>query len=1032
MKNLYLMTLICLVFYSSLMGNNEIVILEYPIINMAQDFLVKGKVVDETGAPLPGATVVEDGTANGVSTDFDGNFEIAVKNINSILAISYLGYETQRLSAKSESLEVRLQPDAGLLDEVVVTALGISRKSKSLTYATQKVVPEELTQIRDPNNLLNTFQGKIANAVITQSSGGVGSDARVVLRGNSSIDGSNGALIVVDGVPNSLASNINPDDIESINILPGASAAALYGSQAGNGVIVITTKKGKAGKVSVSVNSGVTLETPFALPRVQNTYGQGNGGVLDIATGNSWGAMMSGQEYTNYLGESSIYSPQRNNIRDFFSTGVNIFNSIGITGGAEKTQTYLSYTSNEVEGIIPNNELSSHNINLRVSNQISEKLSVDAKVTYFTRKIDNRPRSGEGNTPVLDIYQIPRNVSTLEAQQYQVTSDLGTPQRAPWPSTVQSVYGNPYWAVNNDIHNIKQDQVVGFLSAKYDINNWLSVTGRANLDRSFVKEDRSVYEGTLSWARNPGGYYSESNITSTQKWFDLIFQGKNKLSENFKVDYNIGAIYQDNEFEQSNSIANGLNVANKFSLNFASNPQIASSGSQVQTQSVFGQVNLSYKDALFLDGSLRNDWDSRLPKPHSFEYYSLGGTAILTDLFTLPKKLSYLKLNVSYAEVGNGGQFGLLSTTYSYGQGVGNGYLSRSPILPLPGLKPEIVKSKEVGMEARFFNNRAGFALTYYRSNSSNQLLTISLPSGTGYSSQYINAGNVQNSGVELVLDASPIKNEDFEWNVNFNLAMNRNKVVELSDDLEVVYLGGFLDFGGRPQIKVGGSYGDLVSYQWLRDDNGNYRVTDAGTPLTTNVVGAQPEVIGNFNPDATLGLSNSFSYKGFSIRALIDGRIGGEIISGTEMNLANSGIPEGTLPYREGGWNLGGVNADGQVVNESISAQEFWQRASYKRFGIGEFFAYDATNFRLREVSLGYRVPLLPSFIKSLDISLVGRNLFWIYRGKSILDIPGVENRKLWFDPDVSMGSGNQFQGIEYGAFPSTRSYGVNLKFTF
>lgn len=1014
-------------------GNNGAVSFPFFVSDGLQDVVVKGKVIDDNGVPLPGASVVEEGTTNGTTTDFDGNFEIQLQDLNSNLIISYIGYKTQSITAQDEFLEIKLLPDENQLDEVVVTALGINRRSRSLTYATQKVEPEELTEVRDANNLLNTFQGKIANAVITQSSGGVGSDARLVLRGNSSIDGSNSALIVVDGVPNSNASNINPDDIESINVLPGASAAALYGSQAGNGVIVITTKKGTEGKIAVSVNSGMTVETPFALPDVQNTYGQGSGGVLDGSAGDSWGARMNGQDYVNYLGEPSNYTPQPDNIHNFFSTGTNLFNSIGISGGSEKTQTYLSYTNNEVQGIIPNNDLSSHNINLRITNQISDRLSVDAKITYFVRDIVHKPRTSEGNTPVLDIYQIPRNVSTIEAQQYEVLNDLGIPEPAPWPSTVSSAYGNPYWVVNNDIHNEKSDQILGFLSAKYEFTDWLSLTGRANLDRTFRKQQRMVYDGTVSWARRAGGYYSESNSIATQKWFDLIFQGKNSIGENFSVDYNIGAIYQDNQFEQTNAIANGLNIANKFSINFATDPQTNSSGTQIQTQSVFGQVNLAYKDALFLDGSFRNDWDSRLPEPHSFQYFSLGASAVLTDVFTLPEKLSFLKLNLSYAEVGNGGQFGLLSTTYSYSQGAGNGYLSRSPVLPIPGLQPEIVKSKEAGVEARFFNNRLGFALTYYQSNSSNQLLTIDLPSGTGYSSQYINAGNIQNSGVELVLNGTPIMGEDFRWDIDFNLAFNRNEVLELSEDLNVVYLGGFVDFGGRPQIKVGGSYGDLVSYQWLRDGNGNYRVTPSGTPLTSDVVGEEPEVIGNLNPDATLGLSNTFVYKGFSLRALIDGRIGGEIISGTEMNLAFSGIPIGTLEHRQGGWNLGGVDDQGQPVSETISAQDFWQTASGKRSGVGEFFTYDATNFRLRELSLGYKVPL-PSelFIKSLEVSFVGRNLFWIYRGNSILDIPGLKKRRLWFDPDVSLGSGNNFQGVEYGAFPSTRSFGLNLKFKF
>ncbi|MFI0429362.1 SusC/RagA family TonB-linked outer membrane protein [Mariniflexile sp. HMF6888] len=1032
MKKIYLAALICFVVNSDLLGMSDISMRECLAIDTVQGFLVKGNISDEKGVPLAGATVIEAGTTNGVSTDFEGNFEITVKNTTAILVVSYLGYKTQNFSVDSEFLEIKLLPDSALLDEVVVTALGISRKSKSLTYATQKVEAKELTEVRDPNNIVNSFQGKVANVVITQSSGGVGSGARVILRGNSSIDGDNSALIVVDGVPNTMATNINPDDIESINVLRGASAAALYGSQAGNGAIIITTKKGTKGGFRVEVNSGLVLETPFALPDVQNKYGQGNNGIIDTNVGDSWGALMQGQAYTNHLGESAIYSPQTNNIRDFFATGVSLNNSISVSGGSEKVQTYLSYTNSRVEGIIPENDLLSHTTNLRISNTISDKLSVDAKVTYFTRKIDNMPRTGEGNTPVLDIYQIPRSLSSEVAKQYEAFDALGIVTPAAWPSTVSNVYGNPYWAIKYDVRDQKHDQIVGYLALKYKPVDWLSITGRANLDKSFQTVETRVNQGTFSWARQPGGYYSQSKSTNTQTWLDLLLEGENKIVDDLVINYQAGAIYQDREFSEISSVANGLNIANKFSINFATDAQSSSQGNRIRTNSLFGQFNLAYKNELFLEGSLRNDWDSRLSAPHSFQYYSLGGSAVLSDILSLPEEIDFLKLYISYAEVGNGGQFGLLKSSYSYRPGVGNGYLSRSITLPLPNLKPEIVRSREIGLESRFFNNRLGFNLTYYRSNSFNQLLLINLPSGTGYQNQYINAGNIQNSGVEFVLNGTPILTDNFKWDMDFNISFNKNKVVEISDDLDVVYQAGFIDFGGRPQIKTGGSYGDLVAWGWKRDDSGNLVVRADGTPLTTLVNGEQPKVIGNFNPDAMLGLTNTFKYKNFSLRALINGRIGGEIISGTEQNLSFSGITEATSYFRDGGWNLGGVDINGQPVNETITAQQFWRTASFKRFGVGEFFAYDATNIRMREVTLGYQFPLESKLIKSMKVSLVGRNLFWIYRGKALLDIPGVPDRKLWFDPDVSLFNGNGFQGIEYGAFPSTRSLGLNLNITF
>lgn len=1014
-------------------------VLLWSVMLQAQTRDITGTVVSESG-PVAGASITIEGD-QGVTTNNDGAFSLRVSSGAVTLTVSSVGYETvtRSVSAGESSITITLEQAAGSLNEVVVTALGIRRQSRSLVYATQTVKSAELAEVRDPNNILNNFQGKVANAFITQSSGGVGSGAKIVLRGNKSIQGSNSALIVIDGVPifntqfDNMAANINPDDVESTTVLKGASAAALYGSQAGNGVIVITTKKGRRDRMSVTINSGVTVESPFALPRVQNSFGQGNAGNLDVNTGESWGAPLDGRDYTDHLGNPAKYTAQPDNIRDFFRTGVNLNNSIGISGGSEKMQGYLSYTNNSTAGIIPNNDLLRHTVNVRLSNQITSRLSTDMKVTYFTQSIKNRPRNGEGNTPVLDIYQIPRNLPTATAEQYETTDNLGIATPQVWPSTLRSIYGNPYWVVNKDNLDEKRDQLMGFISAKYEITPWLNVTGRANLDRSFVKAQQKTANGTLLWATNPGGYYSELNSTSTQKWFDVILSGENQLSTDFKVNYNVGAIYQNSEFAQTLGVANGLNVTNKFSLNFATDPVITQAGTEVETQSVFGQANFSFKDAIYLDASLRNDWDSRLRSPHSFQYYSLGMSAIISDLVTLPAAISFLKANVNYAEVGNGGRFGLLNASYGYQAGVGNGYIFRNSVLPFPELKPEIVKNIEAGVEANFLNNRLGVNFTYYKANSFNQLLTINIPVATGYSTQYINAGNIQNNGIEIILNGTPVKTQDLTWDVTFNFGANRNKVKELTKEIQTVNLGGYMDWGGLPQVKVGGSYGDLVSYVWEKDAKGDYLVNADGKPITSAMLGLEPKIIGNFNPKATLGLTNSFNFKGITFRFLVDGRVGGIMVSGTEMNLAFSGITEGTEQYRDGGWSLGGVDVDGNPVTEAITAQEFWQTASGKRFGVGDFFTYDATNFRVREVSLGYGIPLKNTeIVKSARLSLVARNLLWLYRGSSKLDIPGMDKRKMWLDPDMSLGNGNNFNGVEYGAFPSTRSVGLNLNVTF
>ncbi len=1024
------------------------------ILSFAQNRTISGRVLSTKDAtPVPGATVSIKGTNKAASSSPDGSFSIEAPNSRVTLILSSVGFTNKEVTvnAGENTVEINLSEDSRQLNEVVVTALGITRQAKTLVYATQTIKTSEITEVRDANNVINSLQGKVANAVITQGSGGPGSGARIVLRGNRSIQGSSNALIVVDGVPLNTSTNgtagsdfgsingsdgsssINPDDIESVTVLRGASAAALYGSQAGNGVIVITTKKGKKDKFTVSLNSGITSNTAFALPKVQNLYGQGNGGLFSRSSGESWGPKLTGQPDSNFLGGLSPYAAQPDNIKDFFRTGISVNNSLGISGGSEKMQTYLSYTNNYTQGIIPKNDLTRHTINFRITNQISKRFSTDAKVTYINQDIKNRPRTGEENAPTIDIYQIPRNISTADAKNYEFLNNIGIPTPTNFPSSLSSIYQNAYWLINRTHINETRDRLIGFLTVKYKITDWLSIAGRANLDRTIDNGEEKYSAGTVLWAKT-GGNYIKDNIVATDKWFDAILEGNNTITHNLKVNYHVGAIFQDSKYDATFSNATGLNITNKFSINFATSPSVNQNYIQVQTQAVFGQLNLSFKDAIYLDASLRNDWDSRLPKPSSFQYPSIGVSTVLSDLVILPTAISFLKGSINYAEVGNGGKFGLLKPLYNYGQGAGSGFLSRGSTLPLPGLKPEIVKNLEFGAEARFINNRIGFTATYYKSNSFNQLLQVSLPVATGYSNKYINAGNIQNQGFEFVANGTVIQNKTFTWDVTLNFALNRNKVIKLSDELKIFYLGGGFGRSGTPVVEEGKSYGDLLAYKWATDSKGNRIVT----ALDSNGVGGKPvltkeqEFVGNFNPKETVGFTNTFIYKAFSLRVLMDGRIGGTIVSGTEMNLAFSGIPEVTGNFRDGNWVLGGVDGSGAAISKGISAQDFWQIASGKRYGAGEFFAYDATSFRVREATLGYTIPVKTNaYVKAVRISVVGRNLFWLYRGSSRLDIPGIGKRKMWFDPDMSLGNGN-FQGVEYGTLPSTRSLGVNLQVTF
>jgi TonB-linked SusC/RagA family outer membrane protein len=1019
---------------------------------------ITGRVTSgDDGSPLPGVSVIVKSSTIGTTTSSDGRYSLTVPDGNAVLVVSFIGFATQEVTVGSQtSIDFALKEDATQLNEVVVTALGVPREAKTLVYATQSVKASELTELRDPNNVMNSLVGKVANVQVNQGSGGPGSGARIVLRGNRSIQGSNNALIVIDGVPinnttrsipgsdfggiqsSDGASNVNPDDIESITVLRGPSAAALYGSQAGNGVLVISTKKGtKDNKVTVNINSGVTSEKAFQIPNVQNTYGQGIDGQLSTTVGDSWGARMDGQSYTNHLGETASYSKQTDNIRDFFRTGVSLNNSIGIQGGGEKVQTYLGYTNNVVKGIVPNNDMVRHNVTLRMSSQITSKISTDAKITYIHQEITGRPRTGEENSPAMDMYQTPRSMSIDDVKKFETTNSVGLPVPTPWPATLSSIYQNPYWMIYRTSLDEDRDRLIGFLTATYKINDWLGITGRANIDKTMDQTRNSNSVGTILWASQPGGYFQKINGNITQQWYDAAIHGDKKLGEDLRLDFRAGGIFQDIYMESDAMTANGLNVNNMFAMNFATAPSVQTDITQVRTQSVFATANLGWKESIFLEGSFRNEWASTLPSPYNFPYYSVGVSGIISDLVQLPNAISFLKVNGSYAEVGNGGQPQLRFQTFDYSQGAGNGFISRSPTQAIPGLKPEVVSSLEFGLDARFFENRLGFAATYYKSHSKNQLLNIAQPVATGFSNKYVNAGDIQNQGVELIVNATPITNGNFNWDVAFNFGLNRNKVISLlpNNPDQIFYLGGTNARSAVPVIRTGGSYGEMLGYQWQKDANGNY-VVNASTGLPVATTELEKSSLGNFNPKALLGLSNTFSYKGFTLRVQVDGRIGGIIVDGTEMNLAYNGITKATEAHREEGWSLGGVDADGNAVTKTVTAQQFWSAGqsstSGKRYGVGEFFTYDATNFRVRELSIGYKIPVPANFfIKGARFSIVARNLAWLYRGSSVLNIPGLGTRKLQIDPDMSLGNGN-YQGVQYGSLPSTRSIGCNLSFTF
>lgn len=1000
---------------------------------------IRGTVTSSDGEPIIGANVIELGSNNGTVTDLDGNYQLKV-GANAILEFTYTGYVSQKFTVGTQTIINVTMTEGVALSEIVVTALGISREKKSLTYAAQTIQGGQLTQVRDAN-FANTLQGKVAGLVVTNASSGVGGATRVNLRGNRSIQSSNNALFVIDGVPvdNSTpgqvgndfggyngsdgVANINPDDIESISVLKGAAASVLYGSRAANGVILITTKKGGAGAISVDVNSGAQFDAPLTLPYLQNEYGQGNGGVFGARASGSWGPKMNNQAVTDWTGKSQNMTPQPNNISDFFQLGSSFNNSVGIKGGTDKVQSYFSFTNNQAAGVVPGNTLDRNTVNLRISTNLSKKFSTDAKVTYVNQILNNKLRSGEESSEVMNLYKTPRSVRNVDMQNYESAS--GAPNY--WTSS--SIYMNPYWTINRTSADEERTRTTGLVSATYNINDDMKVLARVSLDQYTDRGENTFYNNTLLFAQ-AGGSFQKYFRQVQERNAELLLIGNKKINSNLKLSYTFGIADLARKSDFTQTSANGLLVPNKFDLGFARTLSVGTGFVERDLQSVFGSVQVSLKDYLYLDVTTRNDWSSTLPAPHSYFYPSLGLTAVLSDMIELPSFVSFAKLRGSYTRVGNDAAPYLLTQTYSFSQGGIGGFINRDGTQAIGDLKPELTTSVEFGFDGRFFDNRIGLDVTFYRTNSVNQLLSLPLAPASGFSNQYINAGDIQNSGVELTLTGSPVKKDDFSWDITLNYARNVNTIVSLHPDIKQTFLSSGYGRTAGVLVKEGGAYGDLYADGWAQTPDGKFIMDASGKPVLT----ATQEFLGNFNPKFTLGLNNAFSFGKMSVNVLIDARIGGVMTSGSDANLAFDGNAAYTTAYREGGWVIPGVVKNGESYTPNttpINAETFWTTVSNGRYSWGQLFTYDATNVRIREAAVGYDFTVNNSFVKKAKLSIVARNLFFLAKGNAIMDIPGVPTRKMWFDPDVNLGAGN-YQGIEYGTLPSARSIGLNLNLSF
>ncbi|MCV9927547.1 SusC/RagA family TonB-linked outer membrane protein [Flavobacterium sp. LS1R49] len=1013
--------------------------------NLQAQTTVKGTVTDAiSGIPIPGANVIAKGTNNSASTDFDGKYSITIASKPAVLVFSYVGSVTKEVTVTgSTNIDVALVASTQQLGEVVVTALGIKREKKAITYSAQNVNVAEISEARSLN-VANSLSGKVAGLNFSTTSNGVGSSSRITLRGNRSLTGNNQPLYVVDGVPISNGttttnpdidtggttqpdgiSNINPEDIATMTVLKGPSAAALYGTRASNGVIVITTKSGAAGKTSISLSSNFMASSAYNLMNLQNEYGQGTQGVYNPTSSSSWGGKLDGSQVSawqlvrnpNYSGPSTYsYSPQPNNAIDFFKTGYSLANTLSITTGNEKAQGYFSYTNTQAEGIVGGNAMDRHNLNLRLTSKLTDKLSLDVKTNYIIQNIDNLLRTGEESIGT-SVYLLPRSLPFSQYKDFEYRDALGQLQQNYFIDETGAPGGNPYWsALRDDSRDDKRNRFIGFASLKYDITKTLSLQGRTGLDQMTNKTVRNRY-ATRAFNNNLGSY-SESYETVSEFNTDVLLSYNEKFGD-FSLSFNTGA----NMLQQSSSsLGSGgvLSRRNFFSLSNVSTIQSTSTASEKRINSVYGFSQIGYKNYLFLDVTARNDWSSTLPASNrSFFYLSVGLSGVLSDMFTLPEVISFAKLRGSYAKVGNDTDPYLTSSQLSYIGGNGGMVYSQTTAAN-PNLKPEMSSSIEFGADVRFFKNRLGLDFTYFKTNTKDQIFYINTPESSAYSRAVVNGGEVQNKGIELTLTATPIQTENFSWDITANYASYKSEIKSIFEGRDELVLGeGRLV---RSKIVKGGQYGDLYIKGFQRTADGQIIVNSAGLPLATNSFDV---LAGNFNPDWTAGFKNNFKYKDFSLSFLIDMRIGGEVISYTQARQAGLGVNDITLAGREGGIVVSGVVANGDGTyrpnTTSVTAEQYWSEIG-QRTPIAEPFIYDATNIRLRELVFGYSLPkryLHNSGFASIDFSLVGRNLFFIV------------NKAKYFDPELGAGTGN-LQGIESFNIPSTRDYGVNVKFGF
>lgn len=1074
-------------------------------LTQAQGSVVQGTVKDGTGEPLIGVSVVVKGaTGLGVVTDIDGNYKINVKDKNAVLVFSYIGYTPQEVKIGGRSsVDVTMKDESSVLKEVVVTAMGIKRKESSLTYSTQQVKASDLNRVQDPN-VANSLEGKVSGVTITPSAGGAGGASKIILRGNKSILGSSTPLIVVDGVPmnnsqrgqvgsganmlttgvsegSDALSMINPDDIESINVLKGANAAALYGSEAANGVLMITTKKGREGKVSVNFSSNVTFDTPLTTPKIQNVYGAAideNAHTMSIS---SWGEKLSsrsndqlivqtpmyGEHFGNTMNEVHLRNRAGDDVADFFKTGVTTNNSIALSGGTDKMSSYFSYGNSHANGMIENNSYNRHTFSFRQNFKFYDRASIDVSMNYIQTKTKNRPGGGITMNPIYHLYMMPRNIDLnyyrnnyrvdngtwltglqtyfkRTGSTYTKVMEQGTVTGQPMQNWAYSAQGqnNPYWLVNQNSGVAKEDRFFGNVTGSLDIYDGLSFQARLGMDFTKYESESKRYATTwLPASMEDLGRYWWSYSKTTDLYTDFMLT-YNKTFGDWDVSATAGYVgHIRKSFGHSNDVTATYYYGDREHLSTMANYFSTAAGGPGATSPsqssdwnkgavVTGQIG--WKEMVYFDGSYRRDWYRAFRQfkdrgtPEDYGYFGFGANAIVSNLVKLPEWFNYLKYRASYSEVGNS----IPGIVYAGAtRNFETGALVPSPWATFKDPRPEKTASFETGIEALFLNNRLSLDLTYYNSTMSNLYLV-----GTNASGKQIpmNSAKIRNQGIEATVGYD-FKFGQLRWKTSYNLSYNDNKILRTAYDEETGKENVIATYVGGVQVlyKEGGAMGDMYVTDIKRDENGHYVLNaKGGLSMETESSKTYGKFVGNQNAKWQMGWSNSFTWKDLTLSFLINGRIGGKVLSMTESFLDGAGLSQRTADarlYAEKnniyadaiyGNNILGIRLD-DGSGRIVPIESYYNSVGGVTPQDIERYLYSGTNFRLRELSLGYTFRNLFGQNKNLSLSFIARNLFFLYKDAPV-------------DPDVSLSTGTGLGAFEVFNMPSSRSFGFSLNVNF